>query len=522
MPLWLEELLADPALGLALVAGSAGLHRRGPVRWAHISEIPDPTPWLEGGEVLLTTGLGVKDSPELQRKLVAGLDHRGCAGIGFGVGVCLDDVPAAFREESEVRDLPLFTVPYEVPFIAVTKRVFRHIFDEHYATLRNAVDLHRQVLASVLADRGVAGVLETFSRPMPHFTCVVFDYYGQPLAVRHGTVCRTPDTAALWSRLMARPEGTDRSMFSWDGQFVVAADVRVGDHVEAVLALIGDRPLLEHEELLLEQGLTGVSLELARGLSAREVHRSRVEELLDEVADGAVSDRSVARQLERFGISLSAGFQVAVLLRPGRPVTDRTLCALVEDAVSGAGFTPVVGCHDGAACCLLPAGQDDIVARIAAAVATRGWSGVTIGRSRVKTDARALDAALREARLAAASGEQGHGMVRDIANLGVNGLLAGLYDALGAEDFVNQVVGPLLHYDRNEGTELLATLEAFLRHGCRPGPAAGDLCVHRHTLAYRLDRIRELTGRDPREGQHLLEFTLAIELHGRGRVQPPA
>ena len=57
------------------------------MRWAHISEIPDPTPWLEGGEILLTTGLGVRDSPDLQRRLVEGLDARGCPGLGFGLGV---------------------------------------------------------------------------------------------------------------------------------------------------------------------------------------------------------------------------------------------------------------------------------------------------------------------------------------------------------------------------------------------------------------------------------------------------
>ncbi len=95
MPLWLPELLDDPGLGLEVVAGHAGVDHRGPVRWAHIADAPDPTPWLEGGEVLLTTGLGVKDDPDLQRRLVAALTRRGVVAIGFGIGVVLDEVPAA-------------------------------------------------------------------------------------------------------------------------------------------------------------------------------------------------------------------------------------------------------------------------------------------------------------------------------------------------------------------------------------------------------------------------------------------
>ena len=51
----LRELVGE--LELQVVAGAAGLDRA--VRWVHISELADPTPWLSGGEVLLTTGLGV-------------------------------------------------------------------------------------------------------------------------------------------------------------------------------------------------------------------------------------------------------------------------------------------------------------------------------------------------------------------------------------------------------------------------------------------------------------------------------
>jgi DNA-binding PucR family transcriptional regulator len=81
-----------------------------------------------------------------------------------------------------------------------------------------------------------------------------------------------------------------------------------------------------------------------------------------------------------------------------------------------------------------------------------------------------------------------------------------------AEDFVTQVLGPVLDHDGRESSHLVDILRAYLAHGCRPGPAADQLCVHRHTLTYRLERIRELTGRDPRSGDHLVEFGLALAL----------
>jgi PucR family transcriptional regulator, purine catabolism regulatory protein len=102
-----------------------------------------------------------------------------------------------------------------------------------------------------------------------------------------------------------------------------------------------------------------------------------------------------------------------------------------------------------------------------------------------------------------------------VTALGLPGLLAGIDDALGADAFVRQVLGPVLDYDAREGAQLVDSLRAYLHHGCRPGPAAAELCVHRHTLSYRLDRVAELTGRDPRDGAHLLAFGLALELQAR-------
>jgi PucR family transcriptional regulator, purine catabolism regulatory protein len=524
MPLWLEHLLDDPGLGLVLVAGESGLRERGPVRWVHISEIPDPTPWMEGSELLLTTGLGVKDSPELQRRLIEGLAARGCAGVGFGLGVCLNDVPPAMLDAADVCGLPLFTVPYAVPFIAVTKRVSRHIFDEHYATLRGAVDLHRQVLATVLSGSGVAGVLATVARPMPDFGWLLFDYYGQLLAAhRHGTAAGVsgvafvdPSPERVWEGIASRLRQRDRIDMTVDDRLVHAAVVRLGDQVEAVLGVVGERELHEHEALLLEQALTGVSLELARGLSVREAHRSRVDELLEEAAAGRLSQQALTAQMQRLGIRPAEGFHVICLSRhdgrngPG-PVQERTLCALAEDVLATNG-APVLGRRDGDVYAIVQAGPGDQADRILRALAARGCPTVAVGRSRTKHEAGALNAAMREAAVAASLPGTG---VRDVADLGVDGLLAGIDDASSAQAFVEHVLGAVLDHDRSEGTQLVPTLAAYLRHGCRPGPAAEELCVHRHTLAYRLDRVRDLTGRDPRDGQHLLAFGLALELRGR-------
>src|ERR671937_2923294 len=96
-------------MGLELAAGEEAAEA--PVRWVHISELPDPTPWLSGGELLLTTGIQL-DSDERQREFVRLLSGHHLAGLGFGTGFDHDVLPEALLEEARERDFPVFEVPY--------------------------------------------------------------------------------------------------------------------------------------------------------------------------------------------------------------------------------------------------------------------------------------------------------------------------------------------------------------------------------------------------------------------------
>ena len=81
-------------MGLELAAGEDGADA--PVRWVHISELPDPTPWLSGGELLLTTGIQL-DTDERQREFVRLLADHHLAGLGFGTGFDHDDAARGAR-----------------------------------------------------------------------------------------------------------------------------------------------------------------------------------------------------------------------------------------------------------------------------------------------------------------------------------------------------------------------------------------------------------------------------------------
>jgi PucR family transcriptional regulator, purine catabolism regulatory protein len=156
--LTVEGLLADLGLELASGSESAGVH----VRWVHSTELLDPTPWLRGGELLLTTGLLLKSAAS-QRELVQRLADRGIAGLGFGVGLTHKRLPAALVSAARARAFPLFEVPYEMPFIAITERVFARLLDERYEMLQRS--MAGDVLAEALTGRLYPEELQARLRP---------------------------------------------------------------------------------------------------------------------------------------------------------------------------------------------------------------------------------------------------------------------------------------------------------------------------------------------------------------------
>ena len=159
MELTVESLIGE--LGLRLVSGQEAAQAQ--VRWVHCSELADPTPWLKGGELLLTTGLQL-EGPKLQRELIDRLADHHIAGLGFGTGFAHKHLPAALVTAARRRQFPLFEVPYELPFIAITERAFAHLLDERYEMLqRNMVgDLLAEALSGHLYPEDVQARLRPF------------------------------------------------------------------------------------------------------------------------------------------------------------------------------------------------------------------------------------------------------------------------------------------------------------------------------------------------------------------------
>jgi PucR family transcriptional regulator, purine catabolism regulatory protein len=538
--LTVRELLRD--LDVRLLAGERNLDL--PVRWVHISELDDPTPWLSGGELLLTTGMQL-DTPERQRALVTCLSDHHLAGLGFGTGFKHPEVPSALLEAAAERDFPVFEVPYELPFIAVTEAAFSRLVNEQYAVLRRALSAHERLQRIVLSERGLEELVAALAA-LVGATVIVLDARGEPMMQRafrrelddEAVAALRREVRERTRRREARafvpsvPEGSQGLALpvAADGAPVNGSPVPVP---RAWLVAVKDAgPLSDFDRLTLHQAVTIVALELLRARVAGDTERRLAGDVLQAVVRGELTGTELARRLAPFGI----GERVAALVvqrgsdgRPAAGVLEAAMwSALRDDAVPG-----LVATTGGVTGALVPGMADDELVALAERIADAGEAElgtavrVGVGRAVPAGEARR---SFHEARCAVealglgvnGTTSNGHGAdtprrVATYKELGSFQLLLSLQDDEALRLFCDSILGPIEASEGHYGGELMRSLEAFIEENGQWERAARRLYCHRHTLRYRIRRVEELTGRNLGNARDRIEFWLA--LRGRELVQ---
>jgi purine catabolism regulator len=139
--------------GPEVLAGRSELDRA--VRWVHVTELPDIAYLLSGGELLLTTGMGIAGSNDVQRRYVAELAAAGAAGVVVELGRNFDRLPDAMVEAAESVGLPLVALERETRFVEVTEAVHKEIINRQYELLRRAELVSRELTELILSGAGL-------------------------------------------------------------------------------------------------------------------------------------------------------------------------------------------------------------------------------------------------------------------------------------------------------------------------------------------------------------------------------
>jgi purine catabolism regulator len=508
--LTVQSLVDD--LKLSLLAGQPGADA--PVRWVHITELLDPTPWLSGGELLLTTGLQLQTAAK-QRQFIRRLSSHHLAGLGFGTGFEHAQIPSTLLTEARKLEFPIFEVPYEMPFIAITEKAFGKLVNDQYETLQHGISFHKRLEQLVLEERGLEEVARALAAAIGGAVAVL-DRNGDSMAVCEFRR-KLPKAVlhAIGDEILERRKSGKPVMFAPENPSVsgrglvlpVAAGRREGP--QAWLVAVRDSAGLgDFERLILQQAVTVVALELMRRRVVRDTERRLAGDVLEEALSGGSHEDELAARLRPFGV----GAQSAVLLfdLPDPPSAEGTLQRMMSET----GVGSLVAAHGGLLCAVIDTATWD---PIALAEHARELLSERHGEVRAAASRRAPVETLRrsfhEARCALEVSALRNGDTPSVASyrdLGAFQFLLSVQDDEALRMYCESVLGAIEEGEGNYGGELLRSLEAFLEHNGQWEGAARELYCHRHTLRYRIRRVEELTGRDLSSARDRIEFWLAL------------
>ena len=496
----LRLLLADPNLGLTLlehtdasaadpITRAARLDRT--VEWVHSSDLIDPTPFLSADHVLLTTGTQFGSDPAADadyRPYVQRLHERGITALGFGTDVVRDGTPDGLIAACRTLGLPLFEVPYRTPFIAVARAAGDLVAEDRYARATWALKAQRAIALAALRPDGLSATLAELSAQLGHWVAL-FDASGTLDRVfPRATFAAAPTALATVQqearRLLARGQRSSSTVDA-GGETLTLQTLGGHDHLRGVLALGGALALDQASTEVVTSviALAGLALEQNNALDrAQGLLRSG---LLNTLLAG---DQTLVDQISRqmWGALPDPPVLVAVVDVPAvrRDAITEYLELRVDDSPGQLFFArqddTVVLCLDRAA--------NGILLNLCALFELHAGLSEPTGY-------RQLPRALDQAHQALARARESAPGVTDFSIVARQGVLA-LLARTDAREVGLATLAPVMAHDRAHGSELLATVRAWLVCNGHFGEAAAQLGVHRHTVRTRIQQAEQLLARD--------------------------
>lgn len=512
MPVTVAEIVELPIMALAgarVVAGHRGL--RNAVRWVHVADVRDIARLLQGGELVLSTGLPLARPAAEQRSFIRELSEVGAAGLVLELVRRFRGVPAAMIAAADEIGLPVVALAREVPFVKVTEAAHTLIVNRQYAQIREAEAVATALNGVALRQEGILAILRALSRALGNPVLYLPIDRDEPAVMHPPDLIRRHQLDGLGPAM-----NEEVHEFTWNlgdrSVQTVTAPVLLGQERSGSLFVPQlQRQVSELDLLVLRRAATTIAFEILRQKSMRQQWQMSTGQLLEDILVGGFRDhRELRFRAQELGLQLDGDWFAVVTVQVGDPAERARIEQKARAVAAQLGYSCIQAAR-GDRLRLLMAATDvqalpGRVSRLASALerpagASRPFRNLTEAPAALEQAEYTLSLCLRYP-------ASGFGPLFDSTGTYRLLLVGARTDELTR--FVEDELGPLLRSGRPDNPELLRTLRLLLDTGLNFAEAARRLHLTRQALYYRKERIESALACSLDEPEKRISLGLAL------------
>lgn len=485
MTITVREIIDNPLLKSTAIAGIEGLARE--ITWAHSCELNDPSPWLTGGELIMTSGIAIPISEKDQILYLKRLIHAGASGLAVGKELHAPELTKEFLRSADENAFPILLTDYDVPWIAISKTVVLANSTQNYTQVDQTLRVY-DVLRKSINHSPPKKIIELLSKIVNCQLYILDSKNGGLLFNEEKTFNEIHEII-----LGDQPFSSNQN----DNIKKITAQLPIPSSRPAVLYAVSNSTT-PPDTIILRHISTILGLIVEKESSVLERQRRVGAEIFRELIEGKVTDEIASILLKDYRLGNEP---LCIISCKAKNFEEERLHYWLIDS----NISHLITLRENNIFILIPK-NDHIITNLRAELPETIFIGISNSIIRLAK----IPDAYQEAIWALHSAESNNiNMVDYARSFFVSPFLP--RNMLKAEESVKQVLGSLLEYDEKHSAELTKTLCAYLSENRSWKKTAAKLHIHKQTLVYRINRIEEITGYRLDNINSIAELWLALQ-----------
>ncbi|MGE7908563.1 PucR family transcriptional regulator [Lysinibacillus xylanilyticus] len=557
--LTIKDILETKAIeGIKIVAGEQGIHNK--ISLVNIIENPDAFDWLTPNELLLTTGYIFQDDEELQNRIIKEISKINCSGLVIKMRRYLQKTPQNMIDTANKYGLPLLELPYNYTLSKVISIINEKASGDYDLINRKSLDMHNTLFKVALEGGGIKSIstklAETINNPiiffdkdwnLLHYTelddnPIPLDYV---VNLNNHRQTFSKDFINSIPKDLNEMQKSITRMYYFEDFSVKCRilPVAVANYIYGYIVIWQTiRDLTEFDYLVLEQASTIVALERIKQKEIEEVRLKIKQEFFDDLLTGRITSSETLQTLcDLHGLYPNKKYYCIVLsvftdkLDEHQDLISRKYesdnlakkCIKLIHEHSNTINGEITCLYRNNQIIILVSQNDDkqdisvvetkLYAENILELLTQhiNQSSFLIGIGKEYKNIRFLHKSFSEAHEALRLMHRFHerGAVAHFADHSIYHFLDSNVPEEKLKDFFLESLGTLFEYDQLHSTSYLLTLENYFINHMNISETAKEMFIHRNTLIYRIDKIKEILKTDFKSYEELLQIQLALRIY---------